>query len=98
MPGLPVWYYPRHVRQQTPMKTITLKLPDTLDLRLTHFVQTQKALSKSAVVRQAIEHHLSAAPLSDDPSAAVMAAKWLGRLKGPRDLSSNPKHLQDFGR
>ena len=80
------------------MKTITLKLPDTLDYRLTHFAQVQKVGSKSAVVRQAIELYLSASPQSAEPSAAVMATKWLGRLRGPADLSTNRKHLDDLGR
>ena len=80
------------------MKAITLKLPDTLDQRLTSFVRVQKASSKSAVVREAIEHFLDASPQADEPSAAVIAAKWLGRVKGPSDLSTNRKHLADFGR
>ncbi|KNZ33415.1 MAG: hypothetical protein AD742_05770 [Methylibium sp. NZG] len=80
------------------MKAITLKLPDTLDHRLTHFARQQKAGSKSAVVREAIERYLNAAPQSTEPSGAVMAAKWLGLLSGPADLSANPKHLDDFGR
>lgn len=80
------------------MKAITLKLPDTLDHRLTHFARQQKAGSKSAVVRQAIELYLNAAPRSAEPSAAVMAARWLGLLDGPADLSTHPKHLEDFGR
>jgi hypothetical protein len=82
----------------TPMKAITLKLPDTLDHRLTHFARHQMRGSKSAVVRQAIEAYLNAAPPSAEPSAAVMAAKWVGVLKGPKDLSTHPKHLDDFGR
>ena len=80
------------------MKAITLKLPDTLDHRLTHFARQQKAGSKSAIVRQAIEVFLDATPQSAEPSGAVMAAKWLGLLKGPSDLSTNQKHLDDFGR
>ncbi len=80
------------------MKAITLKLPDTLDHRLTHFARQQMGGSKSAVVRQAIEVYLNAAPQSAEPSGAVMAAKWLGLLKGPSDLSTHPKHLKDFGR
>lgn len=80
------------------MKAITLKLPDTLDHRLTDFARQQKAGSKSAVVRQAIEHYLNASPKSAEPSGAVMAARWLGLLKGPADLSTHPKHLDDFGR
>ena len=80
------------------MKAITLKLPDTLDHWLTHFARQQKAGSKSAVVREAIEVYLNAAPRSAEPSAAVMAAKWLGSLRGPKDLSTHPKHLDDFGR
>jgi predicted transcriptional regulator len=80
------------------MKAITLKLPDTLDHRLTHFTRQQMGGSKSAVVRKAIEVYLDAAPQSAEPSGAVMAAKWLGLLNGPGDLSTDPKHLEDFGR
>jgi predicted transcriptional regulator len=80
------------------MKAITLKLPDTLDHRLTHFARQHKAGSKSAVVRQAIELYLNAAPQSAERSAAVMAARWLGLLDGPADLSTHPKHFEDFGR
>jgi predicted transcriptional regulator len=80
------------------MKAITLKLPDTLDHRLTHLARQQLGGSKSAVVRLAIEAYLNAAPRSAEPSGAVMAAKWLGLLNGPADLSTHPKHLDDFGR
>jgi predicted transcriptional regulator len=80
------------------MKVITLKLPDTLDHRLTHFARQQIGGSKSAVVRQAIQAYLDAAPQSAQPSGAAMAAKWLGVLKGPSDLSTNSIHLDDFGR
>lgn len=80
------------------MKAITLKLPDTLDHRLTDFASTQGAASKSEVVRQAIEFYLSASPKAAAPSAAVVATKWLGRLKGPADLSTSARHLRDFGR
>ena len=80
------------------MKAITLKLPDMLDHRLTHFARQQKGGSKSAVVRQAIEHYLDATPQATEPSAAVLAAKWVALLKGPVDLSANAKYLDDFGR
>ncbi len=80
------------------MKAITLKLPDTLDHRLTHFARQQKAVSKSEVVRQAIELYLNASPQSADVSGAVMAKKWIGLVRGPADLSTHPRHLKDFGR
>lgn len=80
------------------MKAITLKLPDTLDHRLTHYAREQKAASKSAVVRQAIECFLNATPQAAEPSAAVMVSKWIALLHGPADLSTNPAHLDSFGR
>lgn len=80
------------------MKALTLKLPDTLDHRLTHFARRQNGSSKSEIVRHAIEAYLNASPQSAEPSGAVMATKWLGLLKGPSDLSTNPKHLDAFGR
>ena len=53
------------------MKAITLKLPDTLNHRLTHFARQRKAGSKSAVVRDAIEAYLNASPRSAEPLSAV---------------------------
>ena len=81
------------------MKAITLKLPDTLDHQLTHFAQSHKGLSKSAIVRQAIELYLSMAPQASALSGAVAAKKWVGIIaNAPADLSSNPVYLGDFGR
>jgi predicted transcriptional regulator len=81
------------------MKAITLKLPDTLDHQLTHFAQAHKGLSKSAIVRQAIELYLSMAPQASAQSCAVAAKKWAGIIThAPADLSSNPAYLEDFGR
>lgn len=81
------------------MKAITLKLPDTLDHQLTHFAQSHKGLSKSAIVRQAIELYLSMAPQASALSGAVAAKKWVGIIaNAPADLSSNPAYLGDFGR
>jgi predicted transcriptional regulator len=80
------------------MKAMTIKLPDALDLQLTHFVHAHSGMSKSAVVRQAIEFYLSMAPQGPAQSASVAARKWAGTLSGPADLASNPAHLDDFGR
>ncbi len=79
------------------MRTITPKLPNTLDRRLPHFARQKRAGSKSAVVREAIEFYLNAAAQDAEPSGAVIAAKWLGLLDGPVDLSTHPKRLEDFG-
>ncbi|MBC7376167.1 MAG: CopG family transcriptional regulator [Burkholderiaceae bacterium] len=81
------------------MKAITLKLPDTLDHRLTLFAQAHKGLSKSEIVRQAIELFLDSTPQVSEQSAAVAARKWIGVVKGgPKDLSTNPAHMKYFGR
>ena len=81
------------------MKAITLKLPDTLDHRLTLFARAHNGLSKSEIVRQAIELFLDSAPQASDQSAAVSARKWIGIVKGgPPDLSTNPAHMKNFGR
>jgi predicted transcriptional regulator len=80
------------------MKALTLKLPETLDHRLTEFARARGAGSKSEVVRLAIEAYLDAAPRSSQSSAAVMARKWAGRVTGPSDLSHHPSHMADFGR
>jgi predicted transcriptional regulator len=77
------------------MKTLSLKVPDALDTRLTA-VARRRATSKSAVVRDALER--LATGDEAHPSALDLARDLAGCVAGPRDLSSNPKHLRGYGR
>jgi len=80
------------------MKTLTLKLPASLDARLAS-ASRQHKVSKSAIVREALQSHLSRREAADQHSFAVLAADYCGCLDGgPSDLSSNKLRLKGFGK
>lgn len=79
------------------MKLLSLKLPDTLDYRLTHAAACRKS-SKSEVVRDALEVFLAKAGSEQAGSALILAKDLAGSISGPADLSVNPSHLKQFGR
>ena len=58
------------------MNTLTLKIPDTLDLALQR-ASIRRQMSKSAVVREALEH-----VLADDLRQTTPAANWVDRWRG----------------
>jgi Arc/MetJ-type ribon-helix-helix transcriptional regulator len=67
------------------MNVITLKLPESLDAALLA-ASKQRGLSKSAVVREALELSLGLHQ-SRSGSAARWAAHWRGRLASPSKSS-----------
>lgn len=79
------------------MKTISLKLPETLNSRLNR-VAKQRDTSKSEIIREAIESFLGERPIVAQTSFLQAAGDLLGTLDGPVDLASNPKHLKGYGR
>jgi predicted transcriptional regulator len=79
------------------MRTITLKLPDGLAARVSAAVR-KRGGSTSALVREALEHRLSGDPDHQAGSCLDLARDLRGSLVGPVDLSSNPGHLEDYGR
>ena len=79
------------------MNTISLKVPGSLALRLENEAR-QRGLSKSAVVRDALEEYLQTTSAENSGSALSLAADLAGVLSGPEDLSFNKDHLRDFGR
>jgi len=79
------------------MKSISLKLPDAMLLRLEQSAQrTQRP--KSELVRDALERYLEDEQPAPPGSFLEAAAEWIGCIEGPGDLSYNPDHLKDFGR
>jgi metal-responsive CopG/Arc/MetJ family transcriptional regulator len=79
------------------MRTITLKLPESLALRLNAIVR-RRSTTRSAVVREALEALLGSQPGAGE-SCAELAGDLVGSLRGlPRDLSSSPRHLRGYGR
>lgn len=78
------------------MTTITCKIPEELDARL-ELMARQQRVSKSAVVRQALEDRIKRQKINKAPRAFDLVKRVSGTVKGPRDLSSNPKYLEDLG-
>jgi Arc/MetJ-type ribon-helix-helix transcriptional regulator len=81
------------------MSTLTIKIPPQLEQEIV-LVSEREHLSKSELVRRALVAYLSkrnaAVPAM---SALEQAGDLVGCFSGgPSDLSSNPRHLDDFGR
>jgi len=78
------------------MKTLSLKLPELLFEQLASIAK-KRGESKSALVREAIKlitgenHHLR------NGSCLDIAKDLAGSVAGPKDLSSNKKHLRGYG-
>jgi len=80
------------------VKTISLKLPDSL-LLLLEQESRHRRTNKSALVRAALERELSEAKRGDAGSCHDLAHDLAGCLKGlPKDLSTNSRHMEGFGR
>lgn len=78
------------------MPMVTLKVPPETAARLERLA-LRRRMSKSAIVREALEEKLRASP--DRPSLHDAMKASLGVLdSGVRDLGHDPKHLTGFGR
>lgn len=81
------------------MKMMSLKLTASLHARVDR-ASRQSRCSKSAVVREALMRFLNgehAAPPGGPVSALELAGDLVGCAEGPRDLSTNPKHMREYG-
>lgn len=75
------------------MKTLTLGIDASLDRWLTEEAK-RLGRTKSALVREALLRQRNGArPLSVHDRMKEVC----GIIKGPRDLSTNPKYLEGFG-
>ena len=79
------------------MKTITVKLPDGVDARLTAAAQ-QRWTTKSAIVRAALDEALARNGKAGRASALALARGLVGCVAGPGDLSTSKARLAGFGR
>ncbi len=79
------------------MKTISLKLPETLDADLAALAQDQ-GVSKSELMRQALAELLRQGRPATRGSALALVEDLVGCVDGPEDLASNPVYLADLGR
>lgn len=78
------------------MPTITCKVSAALDARLAA-ASRARGTTKSVVVREILEAELSRRAGPKEPRAYDVVKHLVGRLSGPRDLSSHERHLEDFG-
>ncbi len=76
------------------MKTLTVKLPEPLALWLTRRAK-QLGRPQSELVREALERVRAGGSAA---SCHDLMADVCGSVRGPRDLSTNPKHFDDFGK
>lgn len=83
-------------RTQSPMKTLSLKLPEALASQLSAIAR-QRRSNKSEVVRLALNAYLADRSASPRGSALDLAGDLVGTLEGPDDLSSEVKYLQGYG-
>ena len=80
------------------VNTISLKLPDRL-LELLEAESRARRTTKSALVRECLEKALIAPSAGGKATCYDLARDLAGSVKGlPRDLATNPKHMDSFGR
>ncbi|THF60814.1 ribbon-helix-helix protein, CopG family [Pseudothauera rhizosphaerae] len=81
------------------MNTLTIKIPPALEHDLQQ-ASEQEHVSKSELVRRALTIYLGQRTAADSfISALDLAGELAGCFSGgPADLSSNPRHLDGFGR
>lgn len=78
------------------MKTISLRIPNSLDRRISR--QAKKLhVSKSQLVRDALEWYLEYTRKLGGPSCYDLTRDLCGSVEGPPDLSTNRKYLEGFG-
>jgi predicted DNA-binding protein len=79
------------------MKNISLKLPNDVALALTSLAK-RKGVTKSALIREALEGYLSHNPGRQELSFLERAEDLIGCVEGPGDLSYNKDHMKEYGR
>jgi predicted transcriptional regulator len=81
------------------MSILTLKISAALEREITRAARRER-ISKSELARRAMQQYVSR---SEAPagarSAAGLASGLIGSIRGlPRDLSTNSRYLDDYGR
>jgi Arc/MetJ-type ribon-helix-helix transcriptional regulator len=76
------------------MKTISVKLPESLAKWLARMARSL-GRSQSEIVRDALNERRQG---KGEASCHDLLEDVCGTFEGPRDLSTNPRHLDGFGR
>jgi predicted transcriptional regulator len=79
------------------MKTVAIKLPNDLLTKIQH-VAKKRGETRSAVMREALEEAFSQKENEDTGSCLDLARDLAGCVQGPPDLSTNPMHMDRYGR
>ncbi|HVS71675.1 MAG TPA: CopG family transcriptional regulator [Phycisphaerae bacterium] len=78
--------------------TMSLKLPRPLEARLNAEARARR-IPKSRIVRELLEKHYKANGKKHRPTFGEVAGDLIGSLKDlPRDLSTNPKYMEGYGK
>lgn len=79
------------------MQTLSLKLPDTL-LQEINEISEERGISKSSFIREAVTQYLHGGSTSPQSGSFLdLASDLCGSVAGPKDLSTNKKHLEGYG-
>ncbi len=78
------------------MKTLSLKLPESLFAKLTSTAR-ERGESRSALVREAIETFIGGDNHISKGSCLDLSKDLVGCVKGPADLSFNKKRMRGYG-
>ena len=77
--------------------TVTLKMPELLARKLGIAAKRQHT-SRSALVRLAVAKYIEEdLPDTSQPSAYDLVGAFVGKVKGPHDLSTHPRHMEGYG-
>ncbi len=79
------------------MKTISLKLPESLLLELNSMAR-ERGQNRSALLREAIETFIEGDNRTPKGSCLDLAKDLVGCVKGPTDLSFEKKHMRGYGK
>lgn len=79
------------------MTPVSLKMPRRLVLEVSEAAR-RRGVSRSALIREALETFLRAERADEAVSALSAAADLAGAFPGPADLSANPDYMRGFGR
>lgn len=78
------------------MGTLTVKLSQPLQAKLDALVK-RRGRSKSDLVREAIERLVSESGKQERLTVHDLLKDLKGSVRGPKDLSTNPKYLRGYG-
>ena len=78
------------------MTPVSLKMPRRLAAELSEAAR-RRGVSRSALIREALEAFLRAERAEEPVSAFSRAADFAGAFPGPADLSANPDYMRGFG-